>query len=171
MFGLFICTSSMKKNLYNTNLSVWDTMFIYNRDLELIQEVCTGLGASGNVTNSVRWTLSQATPGQPSDEQSETTTTTISAITPVIDGSNNNVVKYSGRLDVQSEYNVSSKGDLFQSLTGHLLVPDEDSEVPDDIEGLVIAMQRSMPIDLFDPSDLFVHHTVSINNKNNGDNI
>jgi len=32
--------------------------------------------------------------------------------------------------------------------------------VPEDIEGLVMAMQRSMPIDLFDPSDLFVHHTV-----------
>jgi hypothetical protein len=100
----------------------------------------TGLGTSGNVTTSVRWTLSQTLPGN--NEQTEIST------------------KCSGRLDVQSEYNVSSKGDLFQLLTGHLLVPDEDSDVPEDIEGLVMAMQRSMPIDLFDPSDLFVHHTV-----------
>lgn len=118
-----------------------------DRDLELTQDVYSGLGASGNFTNSVRWTLEQnLADNQNGDSLNEAVLK----------------VRYSGRLDVQAVYNVTSKGDLMQSLSGHLLVPDEDSDVPEDIEGLVMAMQRSMPIDLFDPSDLFIHHTVSV---------
>ena len=62
-----------------------------------------------------------------------------------------------GKLAIHNNHSITSAGDMLMTLEGHYLTPDND--IPGDIEQFLINIQRSMPIDLFDPTDLYLKHT------------
>jgi hypothetical protein len=61
-----------------------------------------------------------------------------------------------GDFIVRSNYTVTPKGSLEVRLYEHILKP---VIVPDDIEALVISIQRSVPIELFDPDETIFYNT------------
>lgn len=100
---------------------------------------------------------------------------------PVVELTSSIRKNYKGELHVQSNYTVNTKGEMFMELTGHLLLPmdnpssgsdsngssnnkgkvEDDTSIPPDPGSFVLDLQRSVPLDLFDPSQLFLQHTVS----------
>jgi len=61
-----------------------------------------------------------------------------------------------GDFIVRSNYTVTPKGSLEVRLYEHILKP---VIVPDDIEALVVSIQRSVPIELFDPDETIFYNT------------
>lgn len=61
-----------------------------------------------------------------------------------------------GDFIVKSNYTVTPKGSLEVRLYEHILKP---VIVPDDIEALVVSIQRSVPIELFDPDETIFYNT------------
>ena len=66
---------------------------------------------------------------------------------------------YCGELRITSNYTLTPQGDIEMELQSHVLKAER--EVPADVEDLVGALQGAIPFDLFDPTDLFIRHTVS----------
>jgi hypothetical protein len=63
-----------------------------------------------------------------------------------------------GYLSAESSYLINSKGSIECSDVDHTLVP--DSEVPPDVEQFLAALQRSVPPEFFDPTELQIKTTV-----------
>jgi hypothetical protein len=80
----------------------------------------------------------------------------------------NNIVKwelkstdcrYIGNLVVNCKYLFNTKGDLDVTLQEHLLLP--NGNAPQDVEELIMSIQRSIPFESFDPDDIRIKNTVS----------
>ncbi|RYG64626.1 hypothetical protein EON64_13590 [archaeon] len=68
---------------------------------------------------------------------------------------------YTGKLDVQCEYACNSRGEVQVTLQGHVMLADD--HVPEDTEGFLLDLQRSVPYDTFDPSNSTQKLLVSAN--------
>lgn len=84
----------------------------------------------------------------------------------------NNIVKwelkstdcsYLGDLVVNCKYLFNTKGDLDVSLQEHLLMP--NGNAPQDVEELIMSIQRSIPFESFDPDDIRIKNTVGRNSE------
>lgn len=60
---------------------------------------------------------------------------------------------YAGKFSVMCKYNVNTKGDLcIHGEIDHTLTLDRD--IPDNIEDFIISLQRTVPLEIFDPVDI-----------------
>jgi hypothetical protein len=94
------------------------------------QSICPdGMSSSGCMENNIQWSLSD-----PGAEKSETG-------------------RYHGSFLVKCGYELTSRGDMYIQLREHILAP--VGELPQDIEGLVMDLQRSIPFESFDPAESY----------------
>jgi hypothetical protein len=107
------------------------------RRCEVFQELVPDLSESrlgeGELRNSIAWSMEQ--PGFGSDHRCK------------------------GDLVVACKYKTTSKGELDVTLEEHLLIPESDP--PGDVEELVMAIQRTVPFEMFDPDAVLMQNTVS----------
>ena len=65
-----------------------------------------------------------------------------------------------GQLVVRTSYELDTRGIMQCSSAEHILAPDSDA--PPDVTAFLMAMQRAVPFEFFDPSDTELRTTVSL---------
>jgi hypothetical protein len=89
-------------------------------------------GLSGQVTNTAVWDFAQEQPG---------------------------IFDVTGTFSVECSYNVTQGSRMELQLDDHRLELSKGSKVPQDVQKLVSLLHRSMPKELFDPTELFADTT------------
>jgi hypothetical protein len=69
---------------------------------------------------------------------------------------------FQGKFQIHSNYSFNSKGELQLSLNEHVLLP--DNSIPEDVEAFLMALQRNVPLETFDPNDTIARLLVSDHN-------
>jgi hypothetical protein len=62
-----------------------------------------------------------------------------------------------GQFIIESQYGINSKGSIELRDVEHSLIPED---MPNDYEAVVLSLQRSIPFEIFDPSDISITHLV-----------
>lgn len=92
-----------------------------------VSQAISSTGARGNVENAIHWRL-------------------LDSSSPELETS-----YYRGDLIVKCSFDLNSQGNMILMLDEHVLTP--EGPVPDDVEGLIMSLQRSVPFESFDPNE------------------